>query len=140
MLIFHYLDIAIIISLSTESIFEFPFPRAMFVKCGIIAALMLKIYTKSCLRFWLAKDFWKSFFDRNVDLLNETLLNIFKNYIQNGKIKFNYCQSPRMNENIKRYLKERSKLTFFFLFFCKNDQKREYKPKLEANLHIARRK
>ena len=129
MLISHYLEIAIIISFLTELIFEFPFPRAMFVKCGIIAALMLKIYIKSCSRFWLAKDFWKSFFDRKVDILNETLLIIFRNYIQNGKSKFNYCQPPRMNENIKRCMKERSKLTNFFY---KNGQKREYKPKLEA--------
>ena len=29
--------------------------------------------------------------DRKVDLLNETLLNILRNYIPNKKIKFNYC-------------------------------------------------
>ena len=57
--------------------------------------------------------------DRKVDPLNETLLNIFRNYIPNKKIKFNYCQPPWMNNNIKRCLKERSKLT---KFFYKNDQ------------------
>ena len=58
--------------------------------------------------------------DRKLDLLNETLLNIFRNYIPNKKIKFNYCQPPWMNDNIKRCLKERSKLT---KFFYKNGQK-----------------
>ena len=52
--------------------------------------------------------------DRKVDPLNETLLNIFRNYIPNKKIKFNYCQPPWMNNNIKRCLKERSKLTKLF--------------------------
>ena len=52
--------------------------------------------------------------DRKDDPLNETLLNIFRNYIPNKKIKFNYCQPPWMNNNIKRCLKERSKLTKFF--------------------------
>ena len=36
----------IIISFLAKSTFEFPFPRAMFLKCGIIAALMLKLYKK----------------------------------------------------------------------------------------------
>ena len=48
--------------------------------------------------------------DKKVDLLNKTLLNIFKTYIPNKNIKFNYCQPPWMNEKI-RYLQERSKLT-----------------------------
>ena len=40
--------------------------------------------------------------DSKVDLLNETLLNIFRNYIPNKKIKCNYRQSPCMTNNIKR--------------------------------------
>ena len=36
----------IIISFLVKSTFDFPFPQAMFVNCGIIVALMLKIYKK----------------------------------------------------------------------------------------------
>ena len=49
--------------------------------------------------------------DSKVDLLNETLLNIFRNYIPNKKIKCYYRQASWMTYDIKAYLKERSKLT-----------------------------
>ena len=84
---------------------------------------------KAVRNFDCKKAFGNLSVDRKVDLLNETLLNIFRNYIPNKKIKFNYCQPPWMNDNIKRCLKERSKLT---KFFYKNGQKREDKEKLEA--------
>ena len=84
---------------------------------------------KAVQNFDWEKAFGNLSVDRKVDLLNETLLNIFRNYILNKKIKFNYCQPPWMNDNIKRCLKERSKLT---KFFYKNGQKREVKEKLEA--------
>ena len=42
--------------------------------------------------------------------MNETLLNIFRNYIPNKKIKCDYRQPPWMNDNIKRKLKQRTKL------------------------------
>ena len=69
------------------------------------------------------------FVDRKVNLLNETILTISRNYIPNKKIKFNYCKPPSMNENIKRCLKERFKLT---KNFSKKGQKREDKEKFEA--------
>ena len=47
--------------------------------------------------------------DAKLELLNETLLNIFRNYIPNEKIKCHYHQPPSMNENIKRKLKQRTK-------------------------------
>ena len=59
--------------------------------------------------------------DSKVDLLNETLLNIFRNYIPNKKIKCDYRQPPWMTNNIKRSLKERSKLT---KCYYKNSQKK----------------
>ena len=49
--------------------------------------------------------------DGKVEHLNETLLNIFRNYIPNKKIKCDYRQSPWINDNIKSSLKQRSKLT-----------------------------
>ena len=52
--------------------------------------------------------------DEKVELLNETLLNIFRNYIANKKIKCEYRQPPWMTDNIKKSLKQRSKLTKIF--------------------------
>ena len=52
--------------------------------------------------------------DEKVDFLNKTLLNIFRNYIPNKKIKCDYRQPPWMTNNIKKSLKERCKLTKFF--------------------------
>ena len=43
--------------------------------------------------------------DSKVDLLNETLLNIFRNYIPNKKIKCDYHQPPWMTNSRKRSLK-----------------------------------
>ena len=42
----HYLKNVIITSFLAKSAFEFSFLRAMFVKCGIIVGLILKIYKK----------------------------------------------------------------------------------------------
>ena len=58
--------------------------------------------------------------DEKVELLNETLLNIFWNYIPNKKIKCDYRQPPWMTDNIKKSLKQRSKLT---KIFYKNGQR-----------------
>ena len=57
--------------------------------------------------------------DVKVELLNETLLNIFRNYIPNNKIKCDYRQPPWTNDNIKRKLKQRTKL---IKYFYKNGQ------------------
>ena len=58
--------------------------------------------------------------DEKVDFLNKTLLNIFRNYIPNKKIKCDYRQPPWMTD-IKKSLKERCKLT---KFFYKNGQRK----------------
>ena len=47
-------------------------------------------------------------------LMNETLLNIFRNYIPNKKNKCDYHQPPWMNDNIKRKLKQRTKFIKYF--------------------------
>ena len=52
--------------------------------------------------------------DEKVELLNETLLNIFWNYILSKKIKCDYRQPPWMTDNIQKSLKQRSKLTKIF--------------------------
>ena len=59
--------------------------------------------------------------DQKVELLNETLLNIFRNYILNKKIKCDCRQPPWMTDTIKKSLKLRSKLTKIFF---KNGQKK----------------
>ena len=59
--------------------------------------------------------------DEKVDFLNKTLLNIFRNYIPNKKIKCDYRQPRWMTDNIEKSLKERCKLT---KFFYKNGQRK----------------
>ena len=66
---------------------------------------------KAILGFNWRKVFESLSVDSKVDLLNETLLNIFRNYIPNKKIKCDYRQPPWMTDDIKKSLKERSKLT-----------------------------
>ena len=53
--------------------------------------------------------------DEKVEFLNKTLLNIFRNYIPNKKIKCDYRQPLWMTDIIKKSLKERCKLTKIFL-------------------------
>ena len=57
--------------------------------------------------------------DEKVELLNETLLNIFWNYIPNKKTKCDYRQPPWMTDNVKKSLKQRSKLKKYFIKMVK---------------------
>ena len=81
-LISHYLEIFIIKSFLAKSTLEFQFPRAMFVKCGIIGVLMSKIY-KKLFKILISERLFSV--DKKVDLLSEILLKIFRNYIPNKK-------------------------------------------------------
>ena len=112
-----------------KSTFEFPFPQNYVREVWDYSSANAENIQKAVWDFDWEKAFGNLSVDRKVDLLNETLLNIFRSYIPNKKIKFNYYQPPWMNDNIKRCLRERSKLT---KFFYKNGQKREGKEKLEA--------
>ena len=56
-----------------------------------------------------------------VELLKKTVLNIFRNYIPNKKIKCDYRQPPWRTGNIKKSLKDRCKLT---KIFYKNGQRK----------------
>ena len=69
----------------------------------------------------LRKQYLLTSLDEKVDLLNKTLLNIFRNYIPNKKVKCDYRQPPWMADIIKKSLKERCKLTNFFY---KNGQRK----------------
>ena len=69
--------------------------------------------------------------DSKVDILNETLLNIFWSYTPNKKNQCDYRQPPWMTNNIKRSLKESSKLT---KRYYKNGQKKKDLENLQRNL------
>ena len=49
-----------------------------------------------------------------MELLNETILIIFRNLFQIKRIKCDYRQPPRMNHNVKRKLNQRTNLTKHF--------------------------
>ena len=76
---------------------------------------------KAIFNFDWNKTFENLSVDEKVDFLNKTLLNIFRNYIPNKKIKCDYRQPPWMTDIIKKSLKERCKLT---KFFYKNGQRK----------------
>ena len=69
---------------------------------------------KAMFNFNWTKAFENLSVDEKVQLLNETLLNIYRNFIPNKKIKCGYRQPPWMTDNIKKSLKERSRLTKLF--------------------------
>ena len=52
--------------------------------------------------------------DEKVEVLNEILLTSYRNYISSKKIKCDYSQPPWITKNVKKPLKERSKLTKIF--------------------------
>ena len=64
--------------------------------------------------FSWTKAFQNLSVDGEVKHLNETLLNIFQNYIPNKKIKYDYLEPPWINVNIKSSLKQRPELTKIF--------------------------
>ena len=60
----------------------------------------VKNIQKAIQTFDWVKAFVNLSVDGKVDVLNETLMNIFRNYTPNKKVKCNYCQPPWMNEKI----------------------------------------
>ena len=90
----------------------------------------VKSIQKSIQTFDWVKAFGNLSVYGKVDVLNETLMNIFRNYIANKKIKRNYCQPPRMNDKIKKCLRERSKLTKFY--YKHGQKKKEDQEKVQA--------
>ena len=129
-LTFQYLKKVIIISSLGKLTFVFPFPRAMFVKFGIIKKLMLRVYKKLFYSdFLMGKSFGKSFcwwescrFKWNT---NETLRKLYSK----KKVKCNYWQPPWQNDKIKKCLRKRWKLS---KCYYKHGQKKEDQEKLPA--------
>ena len=66
---------------------------------------------KSISRFNWKKAFENLSVSEKIDLLNATLLNIFRNYIPNKIVKYSYRDPPWLTKLIKSKLKERSKIT-----------------------------
>ena len=98
---------------------QIPLPWALFVNSNaknlekLFGILIGKSLLKKKGKFFSWQKNWSSEWN---------ILKIFRNYIPSKKIKFNYCQFQLMNENIKRWLKERSKLTKFFIRIKKRSQ------------------
>ena len=89
--------------------FTFPLPASYVREVWNCSKASIKNIQKVVLIFYWTKNVENLSVDEKVNLLNETFLHIFRNYIPNKKIKFNYCQPPWMNDNIKRCLKKESK-------------------------------
>ena len=49
--------------------------------------------------------------NERAELLSNTLIKIFSNYIPNKKVNFKYGEAPWINQNIKSILRRRSRLT-----------------------------
>ena len=86
----------------------------MFGKSEVTGRKILKILKKQYLTLPGIKFFENLTITEKVALLNQILLNIFRNYIPNKKIKCDYRQPPWMTNKTKNLLKERSKLTKYF--------------------------
>ena len=91
-----------------------PLPPAYARKTWDQGKVNTKYIKKAISSFNWNKAFENLLVDAKVETLNEILLNIFRNYILNKKIKCNYRQPPWMNDNIKRKLKQKTKLTKYF--------------------------
>ena len=83
-----------------------PLPPVFIREVGNYSKAAVQNIQKAILDFNWTKAFESLSVDSKFELLNETLLNIFRNYISNKKIKCDYCQPPWMTDDIKRSLKE----------------------------------
>ena len=81
------------------------------VKSGIFSQAIVENIKYAISNFNWSKALENLSVDGNVKYLKETLLNILRNFIPNKKIICHYRQPPWINDNIKRPLKQRSKLT-----------------------------
>ena len=80
-----FLTNAIIISSMARLASVYPSHQNMSMKYGITVNQIFKIFKKSIKTSNLGKTLESFSVDSKVDLLNETLLNIFRNYIPNKK-------------------------------------------------------
>ena len=109
--------------------FTFPLPASYVREVWNCSKASIKNIKKVVLIFYWTKNVENLSVDEKVNLLNETFLHIFRNYIPNKKIKFNYCQPPWMNDNIKRCLKKESKWPNFIEKWSKEIRARKIRSK-----------
>ena len=93
---------------------RFPLPPVYVREVWDYSKANVENIKKAVANFNCKRAFENLSVDEKVELLNETLLNIFRNYIPNKKIKCDYRQPPWMTDDIKKSLKQRSKLTKYF--------------------------
>ena len=90
-----------------------PSQKYMSVKCWITGGKIFKNTKKAISNFNWNKAFENLAIDEKVALLNQTLLNIFINFIPKTN-KCGYQQLSWMTNETKNLLRERSKLTKYF--------------------------
>ena len=90
-----------------------PSQQYMSVKCRITAGKILQILKKAISNFNWNEAFENLAIDEQAALLNQILLNIFRNFIPK-KSKCGFEQLPWMTNETKSLLKGRSKLTEYF--------------------------
>ena len=113
------------------------FPPVVICEVWNYSKAYIQNFNKAKLDFNWRKPFEFLSVDSKVDLLNETLLNSFRNYIPNKKIKCDYRQPLWMTDDIKKSLKERFKLT---KSYCKNiQQKSDYDKVLEKSANCTKK-
>ena len=92
----------------------FVFPTTNTFKVWDYRKANVENIKKAISNFNWNKAFENLAINEKVALLNQTILNIFRNYIPNRKIKCDYRQPPWMTNKTKNLLKERSTLTKYF--------------------------
>ena len=104
-----------------------PLPLRYFCEVWDYRKANVKTIHKTIQTFDWVKAFGNLSADGKVDILNEGLRNIFRNYFANEKVKCNYCPPPWINDKIKPWLRERSK------FYYKHSQKKRRPKKKKKN-------
>ena len=109
-LTFQYLKKVIIISFFGKINIRIPLPPSYVREVWDYRKANVKSMPKAVQTFDRVKAFGNLSVDGEIDVLNETLMNIFRNYIPNKKVKCNYCQPPWMNDKIKKMIDRKIKI------------------------------
>ena len=88
-----------------------PLPPAYVLEIWDYSQANVEMTKKAISNFKWSEAFENLSVDERVEHLHETLLNIFRNYIPNKEIKFDYRQPPWINDSIKSFFKQKSKST-----------------------------
>ena len=83
-----------------------PLPPVFIRKVRDYSKANIENVNKAISNFNWARAFENLSLDKKVELLNEALLNIYRNYIRNRKTKCDYRQPPWITDSIKKFLKK----------------------------------